>query len=115
MSRRDWHMRRDGDLTVHARHWSARFDVEACTLMQPVSRPERLATQVRQDLWRALQRLRGFSPVVTVRCGPDAAWVHAGGRIEGGIVPPGVEARIQALLEDPRMRRRWLLWAEGIA
>jgi hypothetical protein len=102
-------MRTEGAVTVHARHWPPRFDVEARCHMPPAG-PERLALQIRQDLWRALQRLRGYSPVVSIERVEGGVLVRAGGRV-AGLVPPGTQARIQGVLDDPRCRDRWLRWA----
>ncbi|MEO0360348.1 MAG: hypothetical protein AAF322_04530, partial [Pseudomonadota bacterium] len=70
----------------------------------------RLAHQVRQDVWRALRRLRGFSPAVEVRDAPGGVTVRAGGRVDGP-VPPGAAERIASVLADERNRRRWLACA----
>lgn len=109
MSRDRWHMRTVDGLTVHARHWPPRFDVEAETLL-PSAHPKRLAQQVRQDLWRALQGLRGFSPVVTVEPADGGLRVRAGGRIAGR-APSGTADIIQTVLNDPARQNRWLRWA----
>ncbi|MEL7099527.1 MAG: hypothetical protein AAGM84_11920 [Pseudomonadota bacterium] len=98
-------LRDEGTLTL-ARHLPPRFDVQASAHL-PGARAVRLAHQVRQDLWRALQNVRGFSPVVRLEA-DGAGWhVTAGGRVMGR-VPQGLAGRIAALLEDPARRARWI-------
>ncbi|MDE4173567.1 hypothetical protein PXK01_05340 [Phaeobacter sp. PT47_59] len=101
-----WHiLREEGALTL-CRQSPPRFDVASVTDL-PLADPVRLAHQIRQDIWRALQNVRGFSPVVRVeRCG-DGARVTAGGRVEG-VVAPVLAARISDVLANPANRRRWL-------
>ena len=94
---------------VLARQWPPRFDVEA-TAQFPRLRAARLARQIRQDLWRELQSLRGFSPVVQILFTEGGLAVTAGGRVNGQ-VPSDIVARIQALLDDPARRARWSVWA----
>ena len=53
MSRNRWHILRERDRYTLARHVPARFDVEA-TAHFPPARMDRLAQQIRQDLWREL-------------------------------------------------------------
>ena len=65
MSRKRWHILREGDSLTMTRALPVRFDVAAGTTL-PGGGRLRLAMQVRQDLWRALQALRGFAPVVQV-------------------------------------------------
>lgn len=110
MSRKRWHIdRQDGCYTL-ARHWPPRFDVCA-EAMFPSARRGRLAQQVRQDLWRALRHLRGFSPVIVVSSTEGGLSLRAGGRALGPI-PPGTEERIAALLTSPAHRARWLACAQ---
>lgn len=104
-----WLEGRSGEGYVLARHWPPRFDVSASAEL-PDQRPARLAQQVRQDLWRALKSLRGFSPVVEIHFTKHGLTVTAGGRVEGR-VPHGIESRIQAVLDDPARRARWQSWA----
>lgn len=92
-----------------ARHWPPRLDVRASCSFPPV-RADRLARQVRQDLWRLLQGLRGFSPVVDIKLGEREHVLTAGGRVLGR-VPPGTETCIATFLYDPRLRARWAAWA----
>ncbi|MGR3493898.1 hypothetical protein [Citreimonas sp.] len=106
---RGWYLHRDGGRTVLARHWPPRFDVAAGTEFPPL-RAVRLAHQVRQDVWRAFQRLRGFSPVVQVDATDTGLSLIAGGRTSTP-VPPAVQARLVALLNDPRLRTRWIACA----
>lgn len=110
MTRSAWHIERTGSgvgaCTTLARHMPARFDVSAAAQF-PLLSPTRLAHQIRQDMWRALQNLRGFSPVVRIERGADALTVTAGGRVNGA-VPSGVAARIEALLANPELRARWI-------
>lgn len=101
MSRKGWHILREGDGLTLARRLPVRFDVVAET---------RLAQQIRQDLWRLLQRLRGFSPVIELTRRDGVVHVRAGGRIDGA-VPAGTRDRIVALLADSQTRARWQSYA----
>jgi hypothetical protein len=94
---------------VLARHWPPRFDIRARTTL-PLVHKRRLALQVRQDLWRALKDLRGFSPVVQLCVNDRGLDLVAGGRMHSP-APQGTEARISALLDAPAYRDRWLSWA----
>ena len=89
-----------------ARHLPARFDFAVRTTLGP-GNALRLAHQIRQDMWRALQDLRGFSPVV--RLEPQAAgWdVTAGGRALGS-VPARHMAVAQSVLDCPQNQARWI-------
>ena len=90
-----------------ARYAPARFDVAAEVTVTGAADLLRLAHQVRQDMWRAVKRLRGFSPVVEVAQEGDALTIRAGGRALPP-VPPTAREAIQAVLDCPKNRRRWL-------
>ena len=109
MSRRGFHILREDDVTIVTRHLPPRFDIHASAEFPYVS-PVRLAQQIRQDLWRMLQKLRGFSPVVRVEQAGDALVVTAGGRV---MKPVRNDANrcIAALLHDAARRKRWIDWA----
>ena len=68
------------------------------------------AHQIRQDMWRKLQGMRGFSPVVEVTAtGPgsgQALRVRAGGQVMGR-VPSNAAGLIADVLENPADRARW--------
>ncbi len=66
-----------------------------------------LARQVRQDVWRAVRRLRGFSPVVEVTQTDDTLHIRAGGRALPPLSPTA-NSRIQAVLDNQANRSRWL-------
>lgn len=88
-----------------------RFDVAVVTRF-PVARKGRLAQQIRQDLWRALQCVRGFSPVVRVEEDGTHLLVRAGGTIHARAFPKQfIEQRITNVLDDPDRRSRWLTFA----
>ncbi|PRY25056.1 hypothetical protein CLV78_102233 [Aliiruegeria haliotis] len=106
MSRDRWHIRRDGPVLTLARRLPARFDVAVATELPPGGR-QRVASQIRQDLWRALQHQRGFSPVVEVTTIAGGLRVRAGGRVDGAFSRCALEGRIRAVLEDPARRDRW--------
>lgn len=109
-----WHRITEGGCFTMARRLPVRFDVAASARF-PVMRKERLALQVRQDMWRVLQKLRGFSPVVRV-CEVDGALeVTAGGAVEGAFPKAQVEARLAEMLADPERRARWTRWAGVVA
>ncbi|MBV2360474.1 hypothetical protein KUH32_11870 [Thalassococcus sp. CAU 1522] len=108
MSRNGWHLRRESGRFTVARHWPPRFDVVA-EAQFPVLDPGRLARQIRQDLWRALRDLRGFSPVIDITVTETGLAVRAGGRC---MRAPGDAAdRIRDLLENSVRRSRWARWA----
>lgn len=106
-----WHTLRDGDSLTLARQLPPRLELAVQTTLPRVN-PERLAHQIRQDLWRALQNVRGFSPVV--RLDPTAqGWaVTAGGRAPQPIAD-AVYERARAVLDDPANRARWVRHAGG--
>ncbi|WP_299554006.1 hypothetical protein [uncultured Tateyamaria sp.] len=106
-----WHIQRDGASVTLCRHLPPRFDFVVRTDL-PDGRAVRLAHQIRQDLWRALQRLRGFSPVVRLERVANGWRVLAGGRVTGP-VPAAVTSRAQAVLDDPKNRARWVRSAGG--
>lgn len=105
-----WHILRDNGALTLARQLPVRFDFAVRTTLGPGD-ALRLAHQIRQDLWRALQRLRGFSPVV--RLEPQGAgWdVTAGGRASGP-VPASVLHLAQNVLMSPANQSRWLRHAQ---
>ena len=109
MKRNGWHIHQEPGRYVLARQWPPRFDVSAASEFPP-ARASRLARQIRQDLWRTLQHLRGFSPVVEASVTEGGVTVRAGGRLAGR-TPQGTEDRIQDLLDSPAHRARWLAWA----
>ena len=109
-----WHLRREGAVLLLSRRWPARFDLAAATVLHlnggPVGRA-RLAHQIRQDIWRGLQGLRGFWPVVRIERGCDVIHVRAGGGFEGRVTVAArsrAEAVVEAILADPAHRARWL-------
>ena len=106
MSRPRWHILRDGDALTLARHVPARFDFVVRTTLGP-GNPLRLAHQIRQDLWRALQSMRGFSPVVELRP-TEAGWdVRVGGRASGQVSAAHLRTA-RDVLENDRFRARWM-------
>jgi len=118
--RRDgWHLMREGAVLVLARRLPARFDLLARTVLPLAGRAvgrARLAHQLRQDVWRCLRDLRGFWPVVRIERSEDALHVTVGGALDGTRAPvERAEARLAALLADPRHRARWLRHAGGVA
>ena len=62
-----------------ARRLPARFDLCVETTLPLMSR-RKLALQIRQDMWRVLQNLRGFLPAVSVTRLGDGVQVRAGGQ-----------------------------------
>jgi hypothetical protein len=109
MSRKRWHILREGEVVTLTRALPPRFDVVASTVL-PDARRVRLAHQVRQDIWRALRAVRGFSPVVEVVRREGALHVRAGGRVAPPIAA-GLTGRLSEVLEDAATRQRWLTHA----
>ncbi|MBV7393857.1 hypothetical protein [Mameliella sediminis] len=109
MKRNGWHISENTDSYVLARQWPPRFDISAMSEFPP-AKASRLARQVRQDLWRKFQHLRGFSPVVEISTTKVGMTVRAGGRLTGR-APRDAENQIKELLDSPAHRARWLTWA----
>lgn len=110
MTQNTWHTERNDDCMTLSRQLPARFDVSASARFPFVARG-RLAHQIRQDLWRALKDVRGFSPVVRVESDEDGLNVTAGGRV-GYPIAPQVKHEIDDLLNDTARRARWIKCAQ---
>ncbi|MEO9465825.1 hypothetical protein [Sulfitobacter pontiacus] len=106
MTKSSWHILRDDKGLTLARQMPPRFDVQSETVLAKAD-PLRLAHQIRQDMWRALQNMRGFSPVVRVETRAEYVKITAGGRVEGR-VPTNAAEQIAEVLENPGNRARWL-------
>jgi hypothetical protein len=111
VTQKNWHIQREATRMTLARHLPVRFDV-AASAQFPVVSKTRLAQQIRQDLWRRLQNVRGFSPVVQIEQADGVLNVTAGGRAAYP-VSRGLEAKIETLLNDASKRRRWIACAGG--
>jgi hypothetical protein len=101
---------REENAVIVARRLPVRFDV-AVSAAFPDARALRLAHQVRQDLWRTLKDVTGFSPVVRVERTGSGLRVTAGGAIACPFPKPQAEERIEALLQNACARARWLAHA----
>lgn len=110
--RNGWYFLYEPGAFTLARRPNLRFDVAADTVLPRVNMV-RLATQIRQDLWRALQRVRGFCPVVRVEEDGTHLRVRAGGEVFARTYPkPRIEATIAELLANPENRKRWITHAK---
>lgn len=113
MSRTPWHIRRDGPRLTLSRHLPARLDICAETRLPDAARL-RVARQIRQDMWRALRDVRGFSPVVEITRDGAGLHVRAGGQVPGQ-APKTLSDRVQDVLDDRANRLRWVRHAGGRA
>lgn len=113
MARNSWHILREAGAVTLARHLPPRFDiVESMQLAAgPNISQAALAHQVRQDVWRALQHVRGFSPVVKISRTKDDIAITAGGRLSDPQNKGGAEAALMKVLGSPANHRRWLAHA----
>ena len=109
-----WTLTHDGDATLLTpARGPARWDVAVqrsipATTNTPRFR-SRMAAQIRQDIWRAAARVRGFVPMVRVTATTDALDLTAGGCLhtKSGHRPT-LEAAISAILDNRTTRDRWL-------
>ena len=106
MSRR-WHILWDEPQLTLCRHLPPRFDLRAQTRL-PGGDPVRLAHQIRQDIWRRLQSVRG----VLAGDPPDRRPAHmlGGDRRRAAALPiaSALTTRLEEVLEDHSTRRRWI-------
>ena len=100
-----WHILHENGDWVLARHLPVRFDLMARGAIA-WCHPVRLMHQIRQDVWRALQGLRGFSPVVRLARIVEGWSIEAGGRVTGPVAPVW-EARLIGVLENGHHKARW--------
>lgn len=110
LTARRWHILREGATLTLARQLPVRFDVGVVAEFPKMGKL-RLAQQVRQDMWRALRGVRGFSPVVHVEERDHGLRLRAGGRVEGPAPRAGLETIIAGVLACPRNRARWAAFA----
>lgn len=107
MSRASWHVKYEGEVVTLSRHARPVFDVAGETVLPDACRV-RIAHQVRQDLWRALQNVRGFAPAVQIERNAAGLRVTAGGQLACSAPQAQVRDRIQHVLDDPKNRLRWV-------
>lgn len=115
MARDGWHIARDGATLTLSRKREARFDLaEAAWIPGQDLIRARLANQIRQDMWRRLQRLRGFCPAVRVTAQDGGFAIVAGGAVSGPVTARA-RAIIADMLQDPDLRTRWIANAQKSA
>ncbi|MEO0861099.1 MAG: hypothetical protein AAFY65_10815 [Pseudomonadota bacterium] len=105
LDRRGWYVQRSAEVFAVARRVPVRWDVVAETTLPDMGR-RRLAHAIRQDMWRMLQKVRGFTPAVAVARRDGHVHVRAGGQVPGGAAGP-LAARVADMLDDPRHRAAW--------
>ena len=110
MAQKNWHTVMESGALTLARRMPVRFDL-AVVVMLPGGARGRIARQVRQDMWRALRTLRGFSPAVRVADCDGGLEITAGGQVDGPLPRAWAEARIAQVLNCPKNRARWQRWA----
>jgi len=111
MRKSRWHIQRDGDSLIMSRRLPVRWDV-AAEVTLPNAGLLRTAQQVRQDMWRALQDLRGFAPTVEVRREAGRLHVRAGGSVDGAVSKAHAQAVISEILACPERQGRWRRFAQ---
>ncbi|MEM9099246.1 MAG: hypothetical protein AAGC79_12060 [Pseudomonadota bacterium] len=86
------------------------WDIEVSRILPSLRRCSRrwVAHQIRRDLWRAMQEMRGFVPVISVAWADHWLEIRAGGRILCGAAPPNAFETIASVLDNEDNRRRWL-------
>ncbi|MFK7874410.1 MAG: hypothetical protein AB8B71_01330 [Paracoccaceae bacterium] len=104
-----WHILRDETGLTLCRTRPPQFDFCAQTRMPRVNMT-RLAHQIRQDMWRRLQSLRGFQPIVRVEKQRETLLVTAGGQVMGR-TNARLIGQVADMLEDHDLRARWVRFA----
>ena len=107
MTCKTWHIYREGDALTVARRVPVRFDLGVLSRLPDGARL-RVAHQIRQDMWRALQNLRGFSPAVKITRRDGGLDVLAGGQVDGRMHRRYAESQISEVLNDAANRARWI-------
>ena len=110
IKRGNWFEIYDGPCFTLARRLPARFDISREISMPLMSAP-RLARQIRQDIWRKLQSIRGFLPVVEITDRGAHLHIRAGGELP---CPAPFERSgewIFDVLSNRDNQRRWAAFA----
>ena len=112
MTTNRWHINRTETALTLSRCSDVRWDIAVQAVLPPV-RKARLAHQIRQDMWRKLQTLRGFCPAVRVEEDGAHLRITAGGDIASRSFPKTrAEEQIKDLFEDSARVARWLRHAK---
>lgn len=107
MGRTAWHITdQDGVLRL-SRRGAGAMDVAIETSLPNAGR-RKVAQQMRQDLWRALQTVRGLSPVIEVARAGDMLRVRAGVHLACPAPQERIAQVIAQILNDPAHRQRWV-------
>ena len=103
------HLIRNGPTLTLACRMPIRWDMEARAHLGagPLSRT-RVAPQIRQDIWRALQKLRGFAPLVEVTEVAGGYDLRAGGTVAARFPRAHTIAGILEVLRDRDRQARWV-------
>ncbi|MEO9518067.1 MAG: hypothetical protein ABJH45_12990 [Paracoccaceae bacterium] len=114
MTKGVWHISTDDGSWTLSRLRSQRLDFSAQTWL-PRVHPVRLMHQVRQDVWRRLQNVRGFAPMIQLSPYANGWCVIAGGQVSA--IAPSLTASVEEVLANKSNRARWIRhaggWGEG--
>jgi len=110
IKRGNWFEIYDGPCFTLARRLPARFDISREISMPLMSAP-RLARQIRQDIWRKLQSIRGFLPVVEITDRGAHLHIRAGGEFTCPAPFERSGERIFDVLSNRDNQRRWAAFA----
>lgn len=110
IKRGNWFEIYDGPCFTLARRLPARFDISREISMPLMSAP-RLARQIRQDIWRKLQSIRGFLPVVEITDRGAHLHIRAGGELTCPVPFERSGERIFDVLSNRDNQRRWAAFA----
>ena len=105
-----WLHKQHGDTYIMGKRFPVQFDLLAETTL-PVCRSKKLALQIRQDMWRLLQNVRGFLPAVQVTSHETGMYVRAGGQLTSLVHVRFAQLKLQDMLDDPIYRQRWINYA----
>ena len=110
IKRGNWFEIYDGPCFTLARRLPARFDISR-EISVPLMSAPRLARQIRQDIWRKLQSIRGFLPVVEITDRGAHLHVRAGGELTCPAPFERSGERIFDVLSNRDNQRRWAAFA----
>ena len=110
IKRGNWFEIYDGPCFTLARRLPPRFDI-SCEVSMPLMSAPRLARQIRQDIWRKLQSIRGFLPVVQITDRGAHLHIRAGGELTCPAPFERSGERIFDVVSNRDNQRRWAAFA----